>query len=158
VIRFAASNHLLVDLDYRDEAGTRSTRAIEPYSLRRTKEGNIILCAVNVEKKEVHSYRVERIQGATIMSRGFTPRFQIELTPSGPLVAPDTPRTSDSPWRQPAATRRVGNAWPKTIYLYRCPVCSKRFERSSMDGTLRAHKNRSGYSCSGRHGIYEGTK
>ena len=52
VIRFAASNHLCIELDYRDEAGNRRTRAIEPYSLRRTKDGNILLCAVNVERQE----------------------------------------------------------------------------------------------------------
>ena len=33
VIRFAAANHLLVDLDYRDQAGQRTTRTVEPYSL-----------------------------------------------------------------------------------------------------------------------------
>jgi predicted DNA-binding transcriptional regulator YafY len=159
VIRFAASNHLCIELDYRDEQGRRDTRTIEPYSLRRTKDGNIILCAVNAEKQENRSYRIERIQGATILSRGFTPRFQIELTPSGPLVAPDTPRGSDNPWQQlPVRRQRTGGSWTKTIYLYRCPICSKRFERSSMDSTLRAHKNPSGYACSGRRGLYEGTK
>jgi len=159
VIRFAASNHLLIDLDYRDDQGNRRTRPIEPYSLRQTKEGNIILCAVNAERQESRSYRVERIQGATILNRSFTPRFQIELTPSGPLVAPDTARGSDNPWRQaPAARRSTGSTWPKTTYLYRCPVCSKRFERTTHDATLRAHKNPSGYPCGGRHGIYEGTK
>jgi predicted nucleotidyltransferase component of viral defense system len=159
VIRFAASNHLLVELDYQDEEGNRRTRAIEPYSLRQTKDANIILCAVNVEKQEARSYRLERIQGATILHRSFTPRFQIELTPSGPLVAPATARGSESTLRQPPARRpRTGNAWPKTTYLYRCPICGKRFERSSMDGTLRAHKNPSGYPCGGRHGIYQGTR
>jgi hypothetical protein len=159
VIRFAASNHLCVELDYRDEEGRQRTRPIEPYSLRRTRDGNIILCAVNVEKQESRSYRIERIQGATILSRGFTPKFQIELTPSGPLTAPDTSRGGERTSRQPPARRqRTGNAWPKTTYLYRCPVCSKRFERSTMDPTLRAHKNPSGYACSVRHGIYEGTR
>jgi predicted nucleotidyltransferase component of viral defense system len=159
VIRFAASNHLLVDLDYRDKEGNRRTRAIEPYSLRRTKDNNIILCAVNAERQESRSYRVEQIQGATILNRGFTPRFQIELTPSGPLVAPYIPRGNDTAWRQPATTRRrAGNAWPKTTYIYRCPICQKRFERSSMDAILRAHRNPSGYACPGRHGIYEATK
>jgi predicted nucleotidyltransferase component of viral defense system len=157
VIRFAASNHLLVELDYRDKDGNRRTRPIEPYSLRRAKDGNIILCAVNTEKQESRSYSIEGIQGATILNRSFTPRFQIELTPSGPLAAPYTPRNTTE--RQPPATRRrTGNAWPKTTYVYRCPICSKRFERSSMDAALRAHKNPSGYACSGRHGIYEGTK
>jgi hypothetical protein len=39
-VRFAAANHLLVELDY----GGR-TRVIEPYSLRRTRAGNLILHA-----------------------------------------------------------------------------------------------------------------
>lgn len=159
VIRFAASNHLLIDLDYRDEQGNRRTRPIEPYSLRRTQEGNILLCAVNVERQQPRSYRIERIQGATIMSRGFTPRYEIELTPSGPLAAPDTPRGSEPASRQPLATRqRTGSTWPKTTYLYRCPTCGKRFERSSMAPILRAHKNPAGEACGGRQGIYEGTK
>jgi predicted nucleotidyltransferase component of viral defense system len=159
VIRFAASNHLLIELDYRDEQGNRRIRPIEPYSLRRTQEGNILLCAVNVERQQPRSYRIERIQDATIINRGFTPRYVIELTPSGPLAAPDTSRSSTTTGRRPPATRHhTGNAWPKTTYLYRCPICRKRFERSSMDATLRAHKNPAGYPCGGRHGIYEGTK
>jgi hypothetical protein len=27
-----------------------------------------------------------------------------------------------------------------------------------MDAILRSHRNRSGYACPGRHGIYEATK
>jgi predicted nucleotidyltransferase component of viral defense system len=159
VIRFAASNQLCVELDYRDEEGNRGGRAIEPYSLRRTKDGNIILCAVNVEQQEARSYRLERILGARILDQGFTPRYRIELTPSGLLVAPDTPRGGEPASRKPPATsRRTGNAWPKTTYLYRCPTCGKRFERSSMDPTLRAHKNPAGEACGGRQGIYEATK
>jgi hypothetical protein len=38
IIRFAASNRICVDLDYGGD-----TRRIEPYSLRRTKDGNVIL-------------------------------------------------------------------------------------------------------------------
>jgi hypothetical protein len=148
---------LLIELDYRDEQGRRDTRAIEPYSLRRTKDGNIILCAVNAERQENRSYRVERIQGATILSRAFTPRFQIELTPSGPQAIANTSRGSDSTLR-PARRPQTGNAWPKTTYLYRCPVCRKRFERTSMDPALRAHKSPAGYACGGRYGVYEGTK
>jgi predicted nucleotidyltransferase component of viral defense system len=40
-IRFAAANRLCVNLTYQD-----STRLIEPYSLRRTREGNLLLYAV----------------------------------------------------------------------------------------------------------------
>lgn len=156
VIRFAASNHLLVELDYVNEQGIRRTRPIEPYSLRRTRDGNVLLMAVNVERQAARSYRIERIRGASIMNSGFAPRYQIELTP-GPLVALETTHSSTSIGRPASGVRRA-TRWPGTTYIYRCPVCSKRFERSSMDPKLRAHKAPAGYACSGRHGIYEGIK
>ena len=88
IIRFAASNRLCVELDYQG-----STRRIEPYSLRRTAEDNIILHAHNVDRNEHRSYRVDRIQGARVTNQTFTPRFEIELTPQGPVtIAPTTRR------------------------------------------------------------------
>ena len=156
VIRFAAANHLCVELDYRDEQGNRRTRPIEPYSLRRTRDGNIILCGINLDRQQPRSYRVERIQGAHILNQPFTPRYMIELTPSGPLVAPSTPRGAESSWSPP--TIRRPRARSGTTYLYRCPYCGKRFERSSMDAVLRAHKTPAGYPCSGRRGIFEGRR
>jgi predicted DNA-binding transcriptional regulator YafY len=101
VIRFAAANHLCIELDYRDEKGNRRTRPIEPYSLRRTRDGNILLCGINLDRQQPRSYRLERIQGAQILNRPFTPRYFIELTPSGPLIAPLTPRNAASSWAPP---------------------------------------------------------
>lgn len=75
IIRFAASNHLCVDLLYQG-----STRRIEPYSLRRTRDGNIILHAHNIDKNAHRSYRIDRIQGAQVTNQDFVPRFEIELT------------------------------------------------------------------------------
>ena len=77
VIRFAASNRLCVDLVYQD-----STRRIEPYSLHRTQQGNIVLHAHNRDKNAHRSYRLDRIQGASVTNQSFTPRFAIELIPS----------------------------------------------------------------------------
>ena len=85
VIRFAASNRLCVELTYQG-----STRRIEPYSLRRTLEGNVILHAHNRDKNAHRSYRLDRIQGARVTNQSFTPRFAIELTPSGPVPVPPT--------------------------------------------------------------------
>lgn len=42
-IRFAAANHLCVQLNYIDAKGNRKTPIIEPYSLRRTSDGNLLL-------------------------------------------------------------------------------------------------------------------
>ena len=96
VIRFAAANRLCVELDYTDERGRRSVRVVEPYSLRRTQEDNIILHAWNVDRDQHRSYRVDRIQGARSTAQSFTPRYAIELTPSGPVSIPPTQRSSTS--------------------------------------------------------------
>ena len=89
VIRFAAANRLCVDLEYKNEH-----RLIEPYSLRRTRGGNILLHAVRHEDGQPRSYRVDRIQGASATKISFSPKYMIELTASGTLYAPETARAS----------------------------------------------------------------
>ena len=49
MIRFAAANRLLVEIDYRDKQGNRSTRAIEAYSLRRSQAGDVLLMAIRAD-------------------------------------------------------------------------------------------------------------
>ncbi len=68
IIRFAAANRLCVDLEYKNEH-----RLIEPYSLRRTQDGNILLHAVRHEDGEPRSYRVDRIQSAVATNVSFSP-------------------------------------------------------------------------------------
>ena len=75
VIRYAATNRLIVDLAY---GGSR--RLIEPYSLRRTREGNLILYAVKHETGEIRGYRVDRIEGAKVTQSPFRPKYAVELT------------------------------------------------------------------------------
>ena len=82
-IRFAAANRLCVYLRYNDKY-----RLIEPYSLRRTLAGNILLYALRHETKERRAYRVDRIQGVEITQTPFVPQYAIELTPSRPVIAP----------------------------------------------------------------------
>ena len=90
VIRFAAANRLCVELDYMDVNGRRSARIIEPYSLRRTRDDNIVLHAWNILRDQHRCYRVDRIQGARTTNKTFSPRYAVELTPSGPFAAPST--------------------------------------------------------------------
>jgi predicted nucleotidyltransferase component of viral defense system len=77
-IRFAAANRLCVNLHYQNKY-----RLIEPYSMRRTQNGNILLYALKHESKEWRSYRVDKIQGAQITETSFIPVYAIELTPAG---------------------------------------------------------------------------
>ncbi len=94
MIRFAAANRLLVDIDYRDKQGNRSTRAIEAYSLRRSRAGDVLLMAVRADSGQPRSYLVDRILGVKPTQTPFTPRYSIELTPSGPQRIPTTSRSS----------------------------------------------------------------
>ena len=87
VIRFAATNRLCVDLQYQG-----SVRRIEPYSLRRTRDGNIVLHATRASDGAHRSYRIDRIQGAQATRQGFIPRFAVELGPQSPSIIPPTVR------------------------------------------------------------------
>jgi predicted nucleotidyltransferase component of viral defense system len=149
IIRFAAANYLCVDLVYEN-----SVRRIEPYSLRQTAEGYYVLGAIRNDSGEYRSYRVDRIQGATVTSQVFTPRYAVELTSVGPLpVATSNAMPRMSKIRHAVKTRHEG-----PTYIYRCTVCGKTFNRRTMDGSLNAHKNRQGYPCFGRYGVYVRTK
>lgn len=62
---------------------------IEPYSLRRTQEGNTLLYALRHETNEWRAYRVERIQSIEITQTPFIPKYAIELKPAGPISIPE---------------------------------------------------------------------
>jgi len=144
IIRFAASNRICVDLDYGGD-----TRRIEPYSLRRTRNGSVILHAVKSETGEHRSYRVDRIQGARATTQGFVPKYAIELTPSGPLTIPPTERSSSSIVSSSQSTRGLNR--PK--YVYECTLCGRRFRRKTRNSELREHKAPGGWPCRGRRGL-----
>ena len=153
-IRFAAANRLCVNLHYQG-----SWRLIEPYSLRRTLQGNLLLHAVKHETGEARSYRIDRIQGAEISNVSFVPSYLVELTPSGPLHAPLTERSGLTISR-PAIPRVVGRrrtvktAGGAPKYIFKCIACGKQFTRKSYDATLNPHKNKQGYPCYGTIGTY----
>ena len=88
-IRFAAANRLCVDLLYSNDV-----RRIEAYSLRQTKDGNIVLHAFDTRKQGHRAYRLDRIQHAAVTDEAFTPRYAVELNPSGP------PHRMSRPWRR----------------------------------------------------------
>jgi predicted nucleotidyltransferase component of viral defense system len=89
IIRFAASNHLCVQLGY---DGT--TRIIEPYSLRRTRDGNLLLHAIRIDSREHRSYRVDRIQSIEVTTQPFRPVYKVEFSHTGTIQAPPTIRTT----------------------------------------------------------------
>lgn len=148
IIRFAAANHLCVDLAY-----DGNVRRIEPYSLRQTAEGFFVLHAIRSNSREHRSYRVDRMQGATVTSQVFAPQYAVELASTGPLaIAPSTAMPRIASANRPRAMRQGAT------YIYRCTICGKTFNRKTMDGSLKSHQNPRGYPCPGRYGAYVHTR
>lgn len=168
IIRFAAANRLCVDLEYQDEAGRTSTRTIEPYSLRRTSAGDLLLYAVRSQDGQDRSYRVDRIRGARATQQAFAPRYLVELSATAPIHAPEivrSPVRAPSPFTSPRTTSvrpraatRSGRPFGQARYVFQCSYCNKKFERSQYDAALNPHKTKDGYPCPGRTGYYITTK
>jgi hypothetical protein len=167
IIRFAAGNRLCVELDYTNEKGVRSSRIIEPYSLRKAQTGNILLHAVRVSDGQPRSYKIHKINNASVVNQTFMPRYQIELSPSlnipptrysgGALPSLDIPKSSSARPRA-RTTRRTSFSSSGPTDIYRCPVCQKTFKRKKQDSRLNVHKTKEGYPCSGRTGYFEETR
>jgi predicted nucleotidyltransferase component of viral defense system len=78
LIRYAGSNRLRVDIDYRAEDGRRGWRRVEPYSFRMTQDGNVILFVVN-DYDQLRSYRADRIADVRVTDEVFTPSYIVEF-------------------------------------------------------------------------------
>ena len=93
-LRFAAANHLCVDLGYQDR-----NHLIEPYSLRMTRSGQLTLYAVRSDTGEVRSYGVDQIQSIRVNTASFIPRFAVDALGSGLRLSPNPPKDvlGDSP-------------------------------------------------------------
>jgi hypothetical protein len=154
-IRFAAANRLCVNLHYQNKY-----RLIEPYSLRRTKEGNILLYALRHETNEWRAYRVDRIQGVEITQTPFVPKHAVELTPAGPISIPQLTRRSgrNDAFRSPIHRSSSERQSSRPTYIIECPYCAKKFNRKKSNTRLNPHKDKSGYPCSGRNGYLVDTK
>jgi predicted nucleotidyltransferase component of viral defense system len=151
LIRFAAANRLCVNLTYNG-----SQRLIEPYSLRRTHIGNLLLYAVKHNTGEIRSYRVNRIQNIEVTKTMFIPRYVIELTTSGSVSTPVVHKTISRASRTEKSRTTYSNWGPK--YIFQCPSCQKKFTHKTHDSNLKPHKDKFGNQCYGRFGIYIDTK
>lgn len=167
-IRFAAANHLCVQLDYTKDNGERTAPTIEPYSVRRTSAGDLLLFGVKPDTGESRSYRLDRIRSATVTRQAFRPRYAIELTASGPLAAPsvEQQRATASALSLPQSTtaRKHGGVRAAKAsrgvglsYTFACTACGKTFNRAKYDASLNPHKTKQGWPCPGRIGFLKST-
>ncbi len=78
-IRFAAFNHLCLEMMYTKPGKPTEQYQIEPYSLYRTRENNLILRAVKSDTGEECSFIIDRIQSVKATQIPFIPRFSIDM-------------------------------------------------------------------------------
>ena len=78
LIRYSGANRLKIGGDYRAEDGRWGSRRVEPYSLRRTNDGNLLLFVVN-DRGQVRAYRADRIAGVRPTNETFSARFLVEF-------------------------------------------------------------------------------
>jgi Nucleotidyl transferase AbiEii toxin, Type IV TA system len=152
-IRFAGANRLLLEFTYN---GRR--RRAEPYSLRRTQTGNLLLYGWEEGSAHIKAFNTANMFDIRPTNVSFRPRYRIEFMPQGPFSAPSAavaPRTSFYPAYRPAR-RAVRDRSPRRYgptYVFQCPYCQKEFRHSTNDPKLRKHKRSDGYGdCPGRRG------
>jgi hypothetical protein len=75
-IRYAGANRLKIEIDYRAEQGRQGPRLVEPYELRRTEDGDLVLLVVN-DRGQPRTYRVDRIAAVRPTDKPFTPRYVV---------------------------------------------------------------------------------
>lgn len=146
-------------------------RIVEPYSLKYLqKRGGyereyfyVYNRSGGEHEPGIRSLLAEGIESIENTEEKFIPQFPIELSKAG--EKPEKPYLFDpnKPLRDPTRTRvRLGKATripafgPK--YVFRCNMCGRQFTKRSYDGSLNAHKSKTGYPCGGRFGIYVTTR
>ncbi|OGC25614.1 hypothetical protein A2291_04280 [candidate division WOR-1 bacterium RIFOXYB2_FULL_42_35] len=97
-IRFAAINHLFVEMKYRKQGAQLKNYLVQPYSLRQSREGNIILYAIKENEYQSKAFRLDWVEGVNITAKPFKPAHLIEFPELGTIYAPEIRRNKKG-WR-----------------------------------------------------------
>jgi len=76
LIRYAGANHLCVKIEYQGKI-----YVIEPYDLKKTINGSIILLAIDHNTNQIVFFNIHDIQKIEMIKISFNPRYLIALTP-----------------------------------------------------------------------------
>ncbi len=135
------------------------TRLIEPYSISFKRRGN------GVAREYFYAYDTtggmssgpgiktflpDRIQSIETTDIEFEPRFEMELSKS-------VESSSTGYFGQSFGNKKVGyrrTSISKHRYTIECPVCNRRFPRSTRTAKLNKHKDEYGNQCYGNRGIF----
>lgn len=108
-IRFAGANQLCIEVDYRKQGSYLNHYILEPYSLRRTMEDDLIMHAIKTETQEHRVFRIDWMQGIKVSIKPFRPKYRIEFSSSEPIDALPTTRQSSSHGMKARKARRASS-------------------------------------------------
>jgi len=146
-VRFAGMNRLLLRFSYSGQM-----RTVEPYSLRRSSRGNLLLYAREFESAHIKAFDVSKISNLSTTETTFSPRYRVEFTPFGELSMPGPVSTGFARTRKIRKYPRRQHAAGPT-YVFVCPACRREFRHQTNDSTLRRHGVAAGaHYGSGRRG------
>lgn len=77
-----------ITITYRKEDGTETVRTVEPYDIRTTASGAIVIRAMDRETREARSFRLDRIDAYTLHRSAFTVERPAEDTDTTVHPAP----------------------------------------------------------------------
>ncbi len=143
-IRFAGSNRLLLEFEYHGKH-----RVVEPYSVRQAGTGNVLLHGWEIATGQIKAFKIDEMHNVRTSGQSFTPRYSIDVA----TVSPAPGRSAAMRTRTTAP--RAYSGGPK--YVYQCGMCGKNFNHSTQDASLRKHKDKNGWDCSGRNGYLVNT-
>lgn len=138
IARFGAANRLMIEFRYHGTA-----RVAEPYSLRRAETGNLLLYAWERGEAHIKAFKVAEMTDLRSTDISFTPRYRIDMTPSGQLAV-------RAAYTRPRAATSSSRSGP--TYVYQCSYCQEEFLHAKQEAKLRAHKTDYGMPCPGRRG------
>jgi len=101
----------------------------------------------------IKMYTADKVQSIDLTDETFEPRFPIELSRAGELSGQTyfgKPFSNTTPFRIPRL-RKI-RSFSGLSYTIQCPICLKKFKRSSYDTKLNKHKDNFGNQCYGSYG------
>lgn len=153
-IQFAAANRVCVKLTY-----SGKERTVEPLSFRKSQDGNRLFYGFEREDGHAKAFSLSRIQNLTITNIPYTEKYPVEISAAGSVAFPPIRRESNSFSAGGLRTKKPTRPHSRgPTYIYKCSACGKQFRRKTRNSKLNAHKNKHGYSCSGRSGYYVDTR
>lgn len=103
----------------------------------------------------IKMYTADKVQSIDLTDETFEPRFPIELSRAGEIsgqVYFGKPFSSTPRIRTTSSRIRKVRSFSSFSYTIQCPVCLKKFKRSSYDTKLNKHKDNFGNRCYGSYG------